>query len=750
MQRIHAGLIQVCRQLGHALGTVHLHEQATLYNMEHTLQETLQSTPGVLPELAALLALSVTGLQTLRQRALRDPQRLADAVATALAVAEQCLLTEHHPDRELPVQAAASELQSALGPEPLVPLPDTETSWPHAGIVEATSEPLPVGVEYELLGDFITECREHVQHIEVALLTLESNSDDSAAIDTTFRAFHTIKGTAAFLHLTRIADLAHHTESLLSRMRDGVIRCTGGYADLALQAADMLKAYTQALQDVLGGAALVTPPGLDDLLQVLADPEAVGVSAHVDTMAPPPPRLGDILVAEGKVDRQDVEAVAADCSGFPLGVALLRAGTASLPDVAHALRTQRRLMGSEVTVEPSMRVRLEHLDRLVDMIGALVIAHAMVAQDEAILHSGSQTLRTKLTHVSTLVCALQDLSMAMRLVPLKTTFQKMLRVVRDVAHKSGKLVDLRTAGEETEIDRNIIEMITDPLMHMVRNAVDHGLETPEVRERLGKPRIGIVQLRAYHTKGKVVIELQDDGRGLDCDKIVQKAVAQGLISSAQGLAEPDIFRLIFAPGFSTADRVTDISGRGVGLDVVRQSIEALHGHIAITSQVGQGTTCVLSLPLALVLIDGMVVQVSRERYIIPLAFVSRSFRPPAAALSIGTGEEELVIVHGERLPLVRLYRLFDVAGAITDPTRGCVVVVHDGQRRYALLVDALLGRQQVVAKPLGPGLDNIVGIAGAAILGDGCVGLLLDLAGIVVLARQMPAVRMGIVRDSAA
>jgi HPt (histidine-containing phosphotransfer) domain-containing protein len=314
MQRIHAGLIQVCRQLGKALCTVHLHEQAMLYNMEHTLQETLQSTPGVLPALGALLALSVTGLQTLRQRAVRDPQRLADAVTTALAVAEQCLLTEHHPDRELPVQAAASELQSALGQEPLASPPNTETSWvswPHAGGVEATVEPLPVGVEYELLGDFVAECWEHVQHMEVALLTLETNPDDSAAIDTIFRACHTIKDTAAFLRLTRIADLAHHTESLLSHMRDGVIRCTGGYADLALRAADMLKAYTQALQDVLGGVALVTPPGLDDLLQVLADPEATGVSADVDAMAPPPLLLGDIIVAEGKVDRQDVESVAA-------------------------------------------------------------------------------------------------------------------------------------------------------------------------------------------------------------------------------------------------------------------------------------------------------------------------------------------------------------------------------------------------------------------------------------------------------
>jgi two-component system, chemotaxis family, sensor kinase CheA len=671
-------------------------------------------------------------------------------VATALAVAEQCLLTEHHPDHALPVQAAASELQNALAPEPLAHLPDTEAFRPQAETVEATSETLPVRVDHELWGDFIAECREHVQHIEVALLALEIHPDDSAAIDAIFRAFHTIKGTASFLCFTPIGDLAHHMESLLSRMRDGVIRCTGGYADLALQAADMLKAYTQTLQDVMAGAALVTPPGFDDLLQVLADPEAAGISANVDTMAPPPLRLGDILVAEGKVDRQDVEKIAADCSGLPLGVALLRAGTASLPDVARALRTQRRLMGDEATVEPSMRVRLEHFDRLVEMINALVIAQAMIAQDEAILHSGSQTLRLQVAHVGQLVHALQDLSMAIRLVPLKTTFQKMLRVVRDVAYKSGKLVDVRIAGEAIEIDRHMVDMVTDPLMHMVRNAVDHGLETPAVRERLGKPRIGIVQLRAYYTKGTVVIELQDDGRGLDRDKIVQKAIAQGLISSAQSLTEHDIFGLIFAPGFSTADQVTDISGRGVGMDVVRQGIEALHGHIAITSQVGQGTTFAISLPLTLALLDSMVAQVSTERYIIPFTYVSASFQPQAATLSTGTGEEECVILHDERIPLVRLYRLFDVAGAITDPTHGCVVVVHDGKRRYALLADALLGRQQVVAKPLGPGLDHSVGITGAAILGDGGVGLILDIASLVVLAGQMPDVRVERVRDSAA
>jgi two-component system, chemotaxis family, sensor kinase CheA len=466
----------------------------------------------------------------------------------------------------------------------------------YAEVVSAPSEALPTPIDHELLEDFIAECCEHIQHIEVALLALETDPDDREAIDTAFRAFHTTKGTAAFLRLTPIADLAHHTESLLSRMRDGEIRCIGGYADLALRAADMLKEWAQVLQNVLRGVALVPPAGFEELLHVLADPEATDITRESEPIAPTPPRLGDILVAEGKVDRQNVETVAADCGALPLGVALLRAGTASLPDVARALRTQRRLMGGEGTMESSVRVRTEHLDHLVEMIGTLGMAHAMVAQDEAIVHNGAPALRAKVRQVSKIVRELHDLSLALRMVPLTTTFQKMLRAVRDAAHKSGKLVAFCTEGEETEIDRHMVDSIADPLVHMVRNAVDHGLERPEVRERLGKPPTGLIQLRAYHSSGQVVIELADDGQGLDDEKIVQKALARGLIRSTQGLSETDIWQLIFAPGFSTADQVTDISGRGVGLDVVRKSIEGLHGRIDVRSRRGWGTLFVLSLP----------------------------------------------------------------------------------------------------------------------------------------------------------
>jgi two-component system chemotaxis sensor kinase CheA len=253
-------------------------------------------------------------------------------------------------------------------------------------------------------------------------------------------------------------------------------------------------------------------------------------------------------------------------------------------------------MHGERTMESSVRVRTEHLDNLVEMISTLDIAQAMVTQDEAIVHSDASALRAKVRQVNKIVRDLQDLSIALRMVPLTTTFQKMLRVVRDAAHKSGKLVAFCTAGEATEIDRHIVDSIADPLVHMVRNAVDHGLERPEVRERLGKSPTGLIQLHAYRSSGQVIIELADDGQGLDNEKIVQKALARGLIRSPQGLSETDIWQLIFAPGFSTADQVTDISGRGVGLDVVRKSIEGLHGRIEVRSRRGWGTLFVLSLP----------------------------------------------------------------------------------------------------------------------------------------------------------
>jgi two-component system chemotaxis sensor kinase CheA len=271
---------------------------------------------------------------------------------------------------------------------------------------------------------------------------------------------------------------------------------------------------------------------------------------------------------------------------------------------------------------------------------------------------------------------------------------------------------------------------------MVRNAVDHGIERPDKRESAGKSGAGKIRLAAYHAGGDVVVELSDDGAGLDRDVIVAKAIAKNLIETDKGLSESEIFNLIFAPGFSTAVEVTDVSGRGVGMDVVRRNIEAMRGRVTIASEKGKGSVFTVRLPLTLAITDGMLIRVGSERFIIPIVNIHLSFQPTPAMLSSVTGRGELVSLRGELMPVFRLHRLFKVSDAIEDPTNGLLMIVGDGRRRCALLVDELLGQQQVVAKNLGEGMGKVQGVSGGAILGDGCIGLILDTPELVALARQ--------------
>nr|MCU0617353.1 chemotaxis protein CheA [Gemmatimonadaceae bacterium] len=338
-----------------------------------------------------------------------------------------------------------------------------------------------------------------------------------------------------------------------------------------------------------------------------------------------------------------------------------------------------------------------------------------------------------------IVRELQDLSMSMRMIELRPTFQKLARVVRDTAVKAGKEVTFSVAGEDVEIDRQLADLLGDPLVHMVRNAVDHGVERPDERVAAGKARTGSVRLHAYHASGNVVVELIDDGRGLHREKIVAKAIEKGLIESDKGMSDSDVFNLIFAPGFSTAEKVTDISGRGVGMDVVRRNLEAIRGRIDITSAPGQGTTFAIRLPLTLAVTDGMLVRVGQERYVVPTTNIHMSFRPEPSMLSSVVGKGEVVLLRGELMPIVRLHRLFDVPSANEDPMNGLLMIVGDAERRTALLVDELLGQQQVVAKSLGGALGKVAGVSGGAILGDGRVGLILDVAETLALANGYAA-----------
>ena len=393
-----------------------------------------------------------------------------------------------------------------------------------------------------------------------------------------------------------------------------------------------------------------------------------------------------------------------------------------------------------------MRVRVDRLDRLIDAVGELVIAQSMVAADPGVGREESRELLKKVAHAGKIVRELQDLALSLRMVPLRATFQKLARVVRDAARKLGKHVQLVTEGTETEVDRSMVDVIADPLVHMVRNACDHGLELSDARVAAGKPPMGTLALRAHHSAGSVVIELADDGRGLDRTRIVARAVKQGLVSADAAAAMPDaeVFRMIFLPGFSTSETVTDMSGRGVGMDVVRRAVESLSGRIEIESTLGKGTTFRIRLPLTLAIIDGMLVRVGDERYIIPTVSIAMSMRPTADQLHTVAGSGRMVAFRGRTIPVFRLADLAPSEGGTA--TERLVVVLNDGDGHCAVLVDEILGKQQVVTKTLGDGIPAIRWIAGGAILGDGRVGLIVDPSNL--LARFRSAGAAGLSRCS--
>jgi two-component system chemotaxis sensor kinase CheA len=370
------------------------------------------------------------------------------------------------------------------------------------------------------------------------------------------------------------------------------------------------------------------------------------------------------------------------------------------------------------------------------MVGELVIAHSMVAQDEVVIRANHYELLKKVGHTSKIVRELQDLSMSMRMIPLKATFQKMARLVRDVARKVEKDVRLITEGEDTEIDRNMVDVINDPLMHMVRNALDHGIESPEERQRVGKNKQGLVRLSACHSASNVVVEIADDGKGLDRQSILRKARNQGLIQDGASLSDREVFNLIFEGGLSTADAVTDLSGRGVGMDVVKKNIEALRGQVEIQSEPGKGSVFKMSVPLTLAIIDGMVVRVCRETYVIPTPSIVRSIKPDPEALSTIFRRGEVLWLQGKSIPLVRLASLFHLPEAARDSDAKLVVVVEEDGKQIGLVIDELVGRQQIVIKPLGEVMRDIPGIAGGAIMPNGRVGLILDIGGLIGLSHM--------------
>jgi two-component system chemotaxis sensor kinase CheA len=368
------------------------------------------------------------------------------------------------------------------------------------------------------------------------------------------------------------------------------------------------------------------------------------------------------------------------------------------------------------------------------MVGELIIVQSLIQEDPVLAARLDSRLAGNLGQLKRITADVQRSAMALRMVPIRQAFQKVSRIVRDLSRKADKSVELVLSGEDTELDRKVVEEITDPLMHMVRNSLDHGIESADVRAASGKRPQARIALSAYHQGGHIVVEIADDGRGLDIDRIRAKAFERGLIAPGHEPSNPEIHMMIFEPGFSTADKVTEISGRGVGMDVVRRNIEALRGSITIASEAGRGTTFRIKLPLTLAVLDGLIVGVGTERFVMPTGVVRESLRPLPGQVHRVQDHPRMVQVRDSLLPLVALGDMFRLPHQ-SDPSQATVIVIEDGGARVGLVVDALLGKQEVVIKSLGDTFGTVRGVAGGAILGDGRIGLILDAHGIVALTR---------------
>ncbi len=593
------------------------------------------------------------------------------------------------------------ELAPPVANEPIVvvataPVPAAPVE-PNSPTVHTDDPPLNLNLadDAELLQEFITESREHLDNIEQGVLVLENQPDDSEMLNTIFRAFHTFKGGAGFLNLLPINRLAHVLESLLDQARQGKIVIDAPVIETSLRGRDVLKQFIDEIEGQLTGKRPV---------------KAIVIST-----------------ADLKMEAQDI--IDGKAHAAPVAAAKTSGPTPAAVEAGEHAPAADKQHASVVKVDTGK------LDGLLDLVGEMVIAQSLVGQNLNELSNVNPQVVRNIAQLGRITKELQRVSMSLRMVPIRGVFQKMSRVVRDIGAKHSKKVQFITTGEDTELDRGVVEELNDPLLHMIRNSMDHGIETSEKRVAAGKSPTGTLALRAYHQGGTIVVEIEDDGAGLNKDKIFQKAVERGLVAADAKLSDEEIFHFIFAAGFSTAEKITDLSGRGVGLDVVRRNIERLRGRVEISSQTGKGTLFKISLPLTLAIIDGFIVKVGEERYILPTLSVRESFRPQPGMVSRVQNRAEVVNVRGRIIPLLRLNELFSAGTRTkTDASEGIVVVVQAGNDLRCLLVDGLLHKQEVVIKNLN---DMMVYknhlLAGAAILGDGRVGLILDINALVHL-----------------
>jgi two-component system, chemotaxis family, sensor kinase CheA len=587
-----------------------------------------------------------------------------------------------------------------------------------------------------LVQDFLVECEELLQGMDQDMVALESSPQDADLLNRIFRAMHTIKGTSSFLGFEPIVRLSHHAEDVLNSVRRGEIQVQRRTMDALLASRDQLGIMLQHVRE--GG---LQQYNLDPLLRELEETQKSGS----------PPTLGDLLVHDHVITPSTLKAVLAEQAASPaprkLGQMLVDKGLTSPVQIGNALVRQKEIAGS--TASATLRVEARKLDELINLIGELVLERNRLVQLGRDLSSTTMATADfnsvfvqSTSRLSFITEELQAVGLKTRMVPIEAVFRKFPRLVRDVARNLQKEVELVVRGQDTELDKTMVELIADPLVHLVRNALDHGLETPEVRVQSGKPRQGTIVIAARQEGDQIVISMSDDGAGINPERIGRKAVEKGLITAERLrlLSQREILDFIFLPGFSTVEKASDLSGRGVGMDVVRSNLKKMNGSVEIDSRLGQGTTILLRLPLTLAILPVLLVRVADETYALPLRSVVET--APVHRQNIHCVEgSEVLCLRGETLPLIRLEQVFGdktsgaggVGGQSLRSTERAwkAVILGISEKRVALLVDQLLGQESTVIKPLGAYLHHCPSLAGASISGDGRVRLVLDPAGLI-------------------
>ena len=648
----------------------------------------------------------------------------------------------------------------------------------------------------EIMEDFLIEAFELIEQIDHDLVELESNPEDLELLNRIFRVAHTVKGSSSFLNFDVLTELTHHMEDVLNKARKGELKITPDIMDVVLESVDMMKGLLESIRDNGSDAAAgIDIKNICVRLTQISEGEAPSAASEAPAAAPAPepvkepepatpaeeaaPEVSDAELSKLsdseveaeierllKVRKAEDQARRASKGIAPKSPEEIAPATSAAPAPAARPAPSRERdtdkkvpaasSSSAVAQEQTIRVEVKRLDHLMNLIGELVLGKnrlLKIYDDVEERYEGEKFLEELNQVVSSLSLVTTDIQLAVmktRMLPIAKVFNKFPRMIRDLSRDLGKQIDLEISGEETELDKSIVEEIGDPLVHIIRNSCDHGIEDPETRKAMGKPEKGLVQLKAYNEGNHIVVEIVDDGKGLDADMLKAKSIEKGIITEreADAMSEKEAFGLIFKPGFSTAAKVTNVSGRGVGMDVVKTNIEKLNGIIDIESEVGKGTVMKLKIPLTLAIIQSLLVGTQEEFYAIPLASVLETVRVPIDDIYTIDGKNVLRL-RDEVLSLVRLSDVFGVNKVFDGGDQTYVVIIGVAEAKLGIIVDTLVGQEEIVIKSMGDYLQNIPGIAGATIRGDGRVTLIIDVGAMMEMAKDIKVNIRAEMEDSA-